>query len=76
MTEHQTDLSRFTEAHRRMFPIALEEIKNGRKRSHWMWYIFPQIIGLGMTYTSQKFSIKSIDEAKAYYEIIKNIRLL
>jgi uncharacterized protein (DUF1810 family) len=48
------------------YPIALAEIKNGRKRSHWMWYIFPQITGLGFSSTSQFYAIKDIDEANAY----------
>lgn len=49
-----------------MFPIALEEIKNGRKRSHWMWYIFPQIRGLGMSSTSRFYAIKDTEEARAF----------
>ena len=45
---------------------ALAEIKSGRKRSHWMWYIFPQFDGLGFSSTAQRYSIKSVPEAKAY----------
>lgn len=60
------DLSRFTEAHKSTFEIALAEIKNGKKQSHWMWYIFPQIIGLGKRDTSIKYSIKDINEAKLF----------
>lgn len=61
--EDKFDLERFVKEQERSFDIAYKEVSNGMKRSHWMWYIFPQIIGLGMTYISQKFSIKSIDEA-------------
>lgn len=66
--EDKFDLERFVKEQEHSFDIAYKEVSNGMKRSHWMWYIFPQIIGLGMTYISQKFSIKSIDEARAYYE--------
>lgn len=45
-----SDLQRFTEAQRRDFDTALSEIKNGRKQSHWMWYIFPRIHGLGFEF--------------------------
>ena len=60
------DLSRFTEAHRRMFQTALDEIRGGRKRSHWMWYIFPQIRGLGVSMMCQRYAIQSLDEAVAF----------
>lgn len=46
--------------------MALAEIKSGRKRSHWMWYLFPQIDGLGSSSTAQFYAIKNLDEAKAY----------
>ena len=75
--EDKYDLERFVKEQEHSFDIAYKEVSEGMKRSHWMWYIFPQITGLGMTYTSQKFSIKSIDEAKAYYEhpyLGKNLR--
>ncbi len=62
------DLERFTRAQERDFARALAEIKSGRKRSHWMWYIFPQIDGLGFSATSRRYAIKSLDEAKAYLE--------
>ena len=45
---------------------ALSEIRSGRKRSHWMWYIFPQFDGLGSSWTSQRYSVKSVAEAEAY----------
>lgn len=60
------NLQRFIDAHNNSYEIALLEIKNGRKRLHWMWYIFPQINGLGSSSTSNYYSIKSLDEAKAY----------
>lgn len=60
------DLSRFIKAQEQDFQIALEEVRNGRKTSHWMWYVFPQIIGLGQSRTSIFYSIHELDEAKAY----------
>mgnify|MGYP000377350003 CR=1 FL=1 len=59
-------LDRFLTAQERSYDTALSEIKNGRKRSHWMWYIFPQIAGLGMSSTAQYYSIADIDEAREY----------
>ena len=64
--EDPFDLRRFVEAQEEDFSTALAEIRAGRKRSHWMWYIFPQIEGLGFSSMSQKYAIKSLDEAKAY----------
>ena len=61
-------LNRFIDAHLRDYPNALSEIKNGRKQSHWMWYIFPQIAGLGRTEISSYYAISSLEEAKAYME--------
>lgn len=60
------DLNRFVEAHERDYARALAEIRTGRKRSHWMWYIFPQFRGLGFSSTSQHYAIKGVEEAKAY----------
>jgi uncharacterized protein (DUF1810 family) len=60
------NLNRFAEAQEITYPTALAEIKNGRKRSHWMWFIFPQLAGLGFSETSQFYGIKSIEEAAAY----------
>lgn len=59
-------LDRFLEAQERMYPIALKEIKNGEKESHWMWYIFPQLRGLGESEMSYFYGINGIEEAKAY----------
>jgi len=59
-------LERFIEAQAKDYETALNEIKNGRKRSHWMWYIFPQIGGLGITSTSKYYAIRDIQEATDY----------
>lgn len=60
------ELTRFKEAQAKDYATALSEIKNGRKLSHWMWYIFPQIAGLGMTETSKYYAIRDIKEATDY----------
>ena len=60
------DLSRFIKAQENSYEVALSEIKSGRKRSHWMWYIFPQFKGLGFSETSKYYSIKNLDEAQRY----------
>lgn len=60
------DLSRFTNAQKRDYETALAEIRSGRKRSHWMWYIFPQIQGLGRSQTAQFYAIQDLGEAAAY----------
>jgi uncharacterized protein (DUF1810 family) len=60
------DLNRFVQAHEGVYERALSEIKGGRKRSHWMWYVFPQFDGLGFSATSKRYSIKSVAEAQAY----------
>lgn len=62
------DLSRFAIAHQRDYQQALAEIKNGRKLSHWMWYIFPQLKGLGRSSTSDYYGIRDLDEAKAFLQ--------
>ena len=61
-------LNRFVDAQQGVYESVVQELQSGMKRGHWMWYIFPQIAGLGMSPTSQMYAIKSIDEAKAYYE--------
>ena len=60
------DLNRFVEAQAGVYDQALAEIRAGRKRSHWMWFIFPQVAGLGFSPTSVHYSIKSRAEAEAY----------
>ena len=59
-------LDRFIEAQKHLYAIALEEIKRGEKRSHWMWFIFPQMRGLGKSNLSHAFGISGLDEARAY----------
>ena len=59
-------LDRFLEAQERMYPIALKEIQNGEKESHWMWYIFPQLRGLGKSQMAYTYGINGIEEAKEY----------
>ena len=61
-----SDLSRFVKAQEHDYAQALREIRAGRKRSHWMWYIFPQIQGLGFSSTAQYYAIRDLNEAKAY----------
>jgi uncharacterized protein (DUF1810 family) len=60
------DLRRFVEAQENDYQRALAEIRSGRKRSHWMWYVFPQLEGLGSSPNSRRYSIKSLAEAEAY----------
>lgn len=59
-------LDRFLKAQERMYPVALKEIQNGKKESHWMWYIFPQLRGLGKSQMAYTYGINGIEEAKAY----------
>jgi uncharacterized protein (DUF1810 family) len=59
-------LARFLNAQEWDYEVALGELKAGQKRSHWMWYIFPQIDGLGFSSTAKLYAIKSVEEAKAY----------
>ena len=69
MTQRSTpgfDLDRFVKAQEGVYERALAEIRAGHKQSHWMWFIFPQIAGLGSSPTSQHFAIKSRAEAEAY----------
>ena len=60
------NLSRFLEAQELGYPIAREELISGQKRSHWMWYIFPQLRGLGSSAISQFYGITSLEEAREY----------
>ena len=61
-------LERFTDAQKNDFAIALKEIKEGRKRSHWIWYIFPQVQGLGRSENSKLYAITGLDEAQAFLQ--------
>jgi uncharacterized protein (DUF1810 family) len=60
------NLERFVEAQAPVYDRARRELQGGRKESHWMWFVFPQIAGLGLSPTSVRFAISSLDEAKAY----------
>jgi len=60
------DLSRFINAQEGIYDRALAELRDGLKRSHWMWYIFPQVEGLGHSPTTRRYSIKSLEEARQY----------
>ncbi len=68
--EDPYDLGRFVEAQNEgaTYLRAIEELRAGSKRSHWMWFIFPQVAGLGHSATSRRFAIASLDEAAAYLE--------
>jgi uncharacterized protein (DUF1810 family) len=60
------DLERFVLAQARTYEAALAEMRGGRKRSHWMWYVFPQVAGLGVSETSQRYALSSAAQARAY----------
>ena len=60
------NLNRFTKAQERVYSDVLSELKDGRKRTHWMWFIFPQIDGLGFSSTAKLYAIKSLEEARQY----------
>jgi len=60
------NLERFVEAQRGAFEQACAELRRGRKTGHWIWFIFPQIAGLGFSEMSQRYAIRSIEEARAY----------
>lgn len=62
------DLTRYKQAHELVYETALNEIKNGKKETHWMWYIFPQIHDLGTTAISHEYAIKDKDEAAAFLQ--------
>ena len=60
------DLQRFLDAQSSVYPLVLDELRRGRKQSHWMWFIFPQLAGLGHSAMAQRFAIASREEAVAY----------
>jgi len=62
------NLERFVEAQAGSYDTALAEIRRGAKRRHWMWFIFPQIAGLGRSEMARRFAIQSLDEARAYLD--------
>ena len=61
-------LQRFIDAQEDLFEIALQELWEGSKQSHWMWFIFPQLAGLGRSPTAQYFAVSSLEDARAYLE--------
>jgi uncharacterized protein (DUF1810 family) len=66
MSEDAFDLQRFVAAQEPVFQTALRELRAGRKRSHWMWFVFPQLRGLGHSSTAEFYGITSLAEARAY----------
>lgn len=64
--KHDTSLQRFLDAQAADYPVALAEVRRGRKRSHWIWYIFPQLQGLGYSSTAQYYALRDAQEAQAY----------
>ena len=60
------DLERFVDAQDPVYGAVLDELRSGRKRTHWMWFIFPQVAGLGSSAMARKYAISSTDEAAAY----------
>jgi len=66
MSADPWNLARFVGAQKGIYTLALAEIRSGQKRSHWMWYVFPQFAGLGNSPTSVEYAIKSREEAKQY----------
>ena len=60
------DLARFVEAQAGAYGGAVRELRSGHKQSHWMWFVFPQIEGLGYSATARRYAIRSLDEARAY----------
>jgi uncharacterized protein (DUF1810 family) len=60
------DLQRFVDAQARVYAQVIDELTAGRKRSHWIWFVFPQIAGLGSSSTAARYAISSLDEARAY----------
>ncbi len=60
------NLARFAQAQEGVYETALAELRQGRKHSHWMWFVFPQFFGLGSSAMSQRYAIRSVDEARGY----------
>jgi uncharacterized protein (DUF1810 family) len=60
------DLERFLEEQQDVYDDVVDELRRGRKTGHWMWFIFPQVAGLGYSFMSQRFAISSLDEARDY----------
>lgn len=65
---NEKSLLRFLDAQNQMYLTALDEIQHARKKSHWMWFIFPQLKGLGRSSTAQFYGLRDLEEAVAYWE--------
>lgn len=83
MMDDPFDLQRFVDAQEPVYSKVLEELQQGRKTSHWMWYVFPQIAGLGRSEMARRYAISSIEEAHAYFmhpvlgqRLVQCVRLL
>jgi uncharacterized protein (DUF1810 family) len=61
------DIARFIDAQNRVYPQVLHELRAGQKRTHWMWFIFPQLAGLGHSDMSRRFALSGLDAARAYW---------
>ncbi len=68
MSADPYDLSRFVSAQAEIFEAAIAELRAGRKRTHWMWFVFPQLKGIGVSPTAQVYGLSGLDEATAYLE--------
>jgi uncharacterized protein (DUF1810 family) len=66
MSDGPFDLQRFLSAQAGAYDAALQELRSGRKQSHWMWFVFPQLKGLGQSATARRYGIASLEEARAY----------
>jgi uncharacterized protein (DUF1810 family) len=66
VSDEPYDLQRFVHAQDRMYDTVIDELRDGRKRSHWSWFVFPQLRGLGRSPTALQYGIASLDEARAY----------
>lgn len=71
---YEYDLTRFLDAQEKTYNQALQEIKNGYKETHWIWFIFPQLLGLGESYAATYYGIKNLEEAEMYLDndILRN----
>jgi uncharacterized protein (DUF1810 family) len=68
LAEDPHDLGRFLDAQNAVYESVRLELRRGHKESHWIWYVFPQIAGLGASPMSKKYAVKSLDEARAYLD--------
>jgi uncharacterized protein (DUF1810 family) len=66
MNNNAENLYRFIDAQEDVYHKVIQELRNGKKQSHWMWFIFPQIAGLGYSSTAKYYAIQNVDEARAY----------